>query len=144
MALMIIDYNRTLYDPDKDCLVQGALALLEALKKKEFTLVLVSRKEEGRSSRLSELGIEDFFSEILFVEEKSEQLFRAIRTRYIGQFCYVLGDYLYQEIRAGNMACAMTIHFKQGKFSDLKPQRLEDIPDAVVTDLSEVITHLAV
>lgn len=144
MTLMIIDYNRTLYDPEEDCLFQGALELLQALKKKEVTLVLVSRKEEGRSTRLSELGIEDFFSEILFVEEKNEQLFRAIRTRYPGQFCYVLGDYLYQEIRAGNQACAATIHFKHGKFAECVPESHEDIPDVVVTQLSEVLQHLTV
>lgn len=144
MTLMIIDYNRTLYDPEEDRLVQGALELLHSLKKKELFLVLVSRKEEGRGARLSELGIEHFFSEILFVEEKTEQLFCDIRARYPSQFCYVLGDYLYQEIRAGNLACAVTIHFKHGKFADCVPQGLEDIPNVVVTQLSEVLQHLTV
>lgn len=144
MTLMIIDYNRTLYDPEKDSLVPGALELLNTLQERALSLILVSRKEEGRSTRLSELGIEHFFSEILFVEEKTEQVFRAIRARYPSQFCYVLGDYLYQEIRAGNLACAVTIHFKQGKFAECEPEVLEDIPDVVVTQLSEVVQHLTV
>jgi predicted HAD superfamily phosphohydrolase YqeG len=144
MTLMIIDYNRTLYDPDNDCLVPGAFDLIQELFQRSFHLVLVSKKEEGRENRLAQLGIEPFFREILFVEEKSEQLFKAIRARYPGQFCYVLGDYLYQEIRAGNLAGAATIQFKSGKFADCKPEDLSDIPDVIVERLEDVLQHLTV
>ena len=87
MTLMIIDYHRTLYDPDTDALVDGAHELLTELKARDVLLVLVSRREGERDKRIQELGISSFFDEVLFVEDKTEQVFRYIRSRYPGQFC---------------------------------------------------------
>lgn len=142
MSLVIIDFNRTLYDPDTERLMEGAEAFLSGLTQKGATLVLVSKKEGSRETKLAELGIADLFTEALFVEQKTEALFREIIMRYGAEHNYVLGDYLYQEIRAGKLAGATTIHFKNGYFADLEPEHSSDVPDHVVTVLGGALQYI--
>ena len=141
-TLAIVDYNRTIYDPDADELIEGAETLLQRLRGKGVTLVLVSRREGGREDRLRQLGVAEFFSEILFVEQKTESLFRDIISRYARERNYVIGDHLYQEIRSGNLAGAHTIQFKKGRFAGLKPEGDTDVPHSVVVSLLDVLDYI--
>lgn len=144
MPLIIVDFNRTLYDPVRDDIIEGAREMLLALSKKGARLVLVSKKEpEGESGRrdaLKRMNIAHLFDNIMFVDEKNEELFSGlIRTYGIPiQQTYVIGDYLYDEIRAGNRCGAITIRYKQGKFAALVPKCLDDEPTATVERLTDI------
>ncbi len=140
--LAIVDFNRTLYNPDTGGLTEGALELLQSLKNCGIVMVLVSKIGDGREAMLEELGINDFFVEVFFVSEKTEALFQEIIARYQPTRAYVVGDHLHQEIRAGNAAGAITIHFRQGRFADLLPEGEFDAPRAVITRLVDALEYI--
>ena len=121
MKLAIIDFNRTIFDPETGGLIPGAQGALDALEQKKITLVLVSRREAGRNATLNELGISKYFAETVFVPEKTPELFEDIIRRYRTkpEETYVIGDYFPEEIHAGISIGAKTIRLKRGKFSDL-------------------------
>ncbi|MDB5237900.1 MAG: hypothetical protein JWM46_170 [Candidatus Kaiserbacteria bacterium] len=139
MKLTIIDFNRTVYDPDTGELVPGALALLQSLSAR-MPVVLVSRNEPGRGDIVSELGIASYFAEAIFTPAKSPELFLEImeRHRTHPQETLVIGDYITEEIMHGNKAGARTIRLKRGKFKDHTPKRPEEEAWRTVDDLSEI------
>ncbi len=139
MKLAIIDFNRTVYDPEAGMLIPGARAMLAMLKER-MTVVLVSKNEPGRDGALDMLGIRHFFAEVIFTEKKSAELFREIihRHRSSPGETYVIGDYIYEEITHGNVVGAKTIRFKNGKFAHCTPERAQEEPWQTVTALSEV------
>lgn len=141
MKLAIIDFNRTLYDPDTDNLMPGALELLMALAKRGVRMALLSRDVASRADLLERLGILDFFSETAFVPDKTGAVVRGIMERQEAtpEETYVIGDYIYQDIRAGNEAGAYTIQFKQGMLSDREPQTQYDVPRAVIHSLEDAV-----
>jgi len=140
MKTVIFDFNRTLYDPDTGALVPGVRELLDTLASNDYQLHLVSRFELGRTVALEELGIADAFKTTSFVSDKTETIGRLVANA--SGDSYVVGDYLYDEIRAGNRAGARTVWFKQGRFADLVPETSEDQPWRTVRDMSEVRTAL--
>jgi len=142
MYLAIMDYNRTLFDPDNNGLISGAVELLNGLKFLGATMILVSKNEPGREGRLYELGIVDFFEEVLFVDGKTEALFQEVIARYQAEKVYVIGDHPYQEIRAGNQTGAFTIQFKQGRFAKLAPEIDADKPDAEIVNLPDALKYI--
>lgn len=139
MKLTIIDFNRTVYDPDTGALVPGALSLLQSLSAR-MPVVLVSRNEPGRGDILNDLGIASFFSETIFTSAKSPELFLEImeRHRTHPQATLVIGDYISEEIAHGNIAGARTIRLKRGKFKGHMPKRPEEEAWRTVDDLSEI------
>lgn len=134
---IIFDFNRTLYNPETAALMPGALQLLEALRATGHTLYLVSKKEAGREAKPETLGINSFFTQMYFVEEKGEALKKIISASPTPVF--VVGDYLYEEVRIGNKLGAKTIWFKAGRFANLLPEEADDEPWRSVTSLEEVL-----
>jgi len=139
--LMIFDLNRTLYDPDTKTLMPGALDVLSACTDAGMPLALVSRKEPGRDVLLSKLGIDHLFVSTTFVEKKDADLFLSLMKRHgvEPQHTYIVGDYLYEEIRAGNSCGAKTIWFQNGPFVELLPEGPHDIPWRRIRSLSELM-----
>lgn len=144
MKLAIIDFNRTVYDPDSGSLTEGCRDFLEILRKSGIRMVLLSRNEGDRADILEKLGIADFFSEKNFVDEKTASVITSIieRAGVTAEDTFVMGDYIYQDIRAGNQAGARTIHYKRGKFAECEPKGSDDIPDHVVTDFSQALWYV--
>lgn len=144
MTLAIIDFNRTIYDPDTEELVTGAAEFLAALAKREICMVLLSRDVGGRLDILDRLGVKGFFSETVFVADKTAAVMRDVMERYgaTPKETFVVGDYLYQDIRAGNQAGAFTIQYKQGPLAGRGPQTPDDIPKAVVKNLIDAAAFI--
>ena len=142
MTLVIVDYNRTIYDPYTNVLMDGALEMLQGLKQKGCTLVLVSRGAD-REARLRELGLTELFAERLNVWDKTPELFKEIMARHPAEKTYVIGDHPYQEIRAGNLAGAFTIQFDQGVFADYAPESEADTPRVKIKKLEEALDRIA-
>lgn len=142
MSLAIIDFNGTLYDPFKDQLMPGAKDLLESLRKKGIAMVLVSKQMLEGGEDLGRLGIEEYFSEVAWVDQKTRAHFREIMERHGAkpEDTYVIGDYLASEIRAGVEAGAFTIHYKGGHRSALEENSIK--PDAVIDNLIDALQYI--
>lgn len=126
--LAVVDFNRTVYEPETGKLVDGALKALTSIKNADFVLYLVSRKETGRENILEKLGVKHLFTKVEFVKEKSISSFQKIiaKAKVCKGNIYFIGDYLYDEIRMGNQCGVKTVWFKHQKYADLKPQTPED------------------
>ena len=71
MKLLILDFNRTLFDPAKKQLFPGAIASLEALTKQNIPLVLLTTESPERVKQITALGLSVYFKTTLFVPEKT-------------------------------------------------------------------------
>jgi FMN phosphatase YigB (HAD superfamily) len=134
---IILDFNRTLFDPETAALLPDALELLQDLHKKGHTLHLISRLEPGRETTLESLGIQVFFTSIAFVDNKEKPMAEVIK-KAGGKCVYVIGDHLYGEIRIGNRLGAKTIWLKRGRFAGLMRTSLDDEPWRTVEHLKEI------
>lgn len=142
MKLAIIDFNRTLFDPEKRALISGAREGLMYLAEQGLTLVLVSRREGGRAALWKTLGIAGYFAETHFVEEKTKDLFEDILLRFdvSAEETYVIGDYLPDEISIGNSLGAKTIHVYANMHTILDNGGYTDVPWKVLCDWWEIRT----
>lgn len=134
---VIIDFNRTLYDPESGLVIDGALELLKYL----YTfadLYLVSRNEKERWQKFQDLGLEEYFKKIYFVEEKTQSLFEEIISETSKDHCYVIGDRIQEEIVIGNILGINTIWFKSGKFREYTPYHQNEFPKSTVERLIEI------
>ena len=132
---IIFDYNRTIFDPDTDNLYLGVLELLKKLSSK-YELFLISRNEPTRKKRLEELNIKNYFQKILFVNEKSKQVFEEIagNTKKV----IVVGDSISDEIKIGNQLGLTTIRLKRGKFATETPKDVYEIAQFEIANINEL------
>lgn len=133
---IIFDYNRTLYDPEMHSLYPEAAVLLRNLSQ-EHDLYLIGRNEPGRSNKLNELDIRQYFKKTRFVDQKTEKLFIEIITKD-QNIPFVIGDRVYEEITIGNKLGYRTIWVRQGKFSNEVPRNEAENPLFIVRNLSEI------
>jgi FMN phosphatase YigB (HAD superfamily) len=136
--VIIFDFNWTLFNPAAARLAEAAFDVLDTAKQKDYTLVMLAVAKPERSSLISSLGIEPYFSEINLVEGKSPAMFTDIATRYEADLAssYVVGDRAHREVLHGHTAGWRTIWLQAGKFASELP--VGYTPDYVVTSLSEV------
>ena len=139
----IIDFSRTLYDPDQGKLIGGAKELLNALQHKEYRMVLVSRTKDLQHEHLEHLGIRHFFCEIIITATKDEGMFSAIANDLGVDSAQVvaIGDKAQSEIVVGKKAGMKTIWFKSGKYAHELPTSGCE-PDAVVENSVDIIPYL--
>ena len=142
--LIIFDFNRTLYDPEAQCLIEGALPLLNAVQARQCCIALVSKREKQREDLVHALGIAEYFSHIHFVPTKTPEIMQQVvaHTGAAPHDTYLVGDHLHSDIRAGNEAGIKTIHVKQGAFATLTPRDHRDIPWRTVASLSDVTQYI--
>ncbi len=116
---LILDFNRTLFDPDTGALFPGVPELLEDIIKMR-RLYLYSKREGGRDTLVNDLGIGDFFQHVYFTDRKDAESIRAILEEHniAAKDCYVIGDLMTSELQAGHDAGVETIWVRQGKFAD--------------------------
>lgn len=132
---IILDYNRTIFDPETDALYPGVFDMLERLSA-THVLYLVSRHEPERLSRVEELGIAQYFQKTLFTGEKSKQLFSEL----VGEATDVLvvGDSIGDEIKIGNQLGFVTIRVKKGRFASLEPREPDEVATIEIADVTEL------
>lgn len=142
MALVILDFNGTIYDPERDGLIDGAKELLDELKRRHIPIVLVSKQALWRGGVLGDLGIADYFADVAFVDQKTGQQFLDIMQKHEAtpDQTFVIGDYLPSEIRAGNDAGAFTIHYRKGKLGEFDAASI--VPSATVEKLTDALLFI--
>lgn len=141
MQLIIFDFNRTIYNPETNSLVSGALEVLQHFSAKGIPMVLVSRDEGDRENILMRLGVSSFFEKTFFVREKSKELFLSLMHEYgtEPETTLVVGDYPASEILHGNAAGARTVRLKAGRFADYEPRTKEEEPWRTIYELHELL-----
>lgn len=135
--IIIFDFNRTLFNPDEESLFDGALEILDYLSNKSFTLILLGKGDQKRRNKIKALHIEQYFSEIHIVEEKSLSQLEKIANQS-GSVVYSIGDRIKKEIKLGNQFGFITIWFKNGKFSEEVPESKEEEPNHTISTLLEL------
>lgn len=143
---IIFDFNRTLYNPENGKLMQGARKILEELRDK-YKLGLVSFGEEERNAQILELGLNDYFSYITVVREKTTQTLLEFCNRFglKPEEVVIIGDRVKSEVTLGNSLGMTTVWLKSGKFSGEVPSGKTEEPDFTIENLEaieEIITKI--
>lgn len=140
--IIILDFNRTLYNPDNDKLEDYAISLLEYLSTRAI-LILIGKGTESRQDLIETLNIKQYFQKIIIVEEKNIEQLKAIKNQYTHiPIFYSIGDRVKKEIKLGNKMGFKTIWFKTGKFSSEVPQDEDERPWQTVTSLEEIKLYI--
>ena len=137
---IIFDYNRTLFDPETNGLYPGVFDILKELSSRH-ELFLVSRNAPERRVELAQLGIEQYFKTISFVEEKSQELFTKLAGS--AEKILVIGDSIADEITIGNMLGFTTIRMKQGAFGTQTPSHPIQVPTHEISTIADITRVIA-
>lgn len=139
MKILIFDFYRTLYNPEKEGLEKSSKKVLKTLLKSGFELCLVSQGKE-REDLIKKLNLEKYFSKILLSSEKSLEDFKKLVTGEVEKKAsFVVGDRVKKEIKFGNLLELKTVWLKKGKFADERPSDPTEEPDFVIEELEEVL-----
>lgn len=140
---VIFDFNRTIFNPNQDGLMEGATDLLNYLKEKNYRLSLLSKTNyPGREEQINALGIEKYFDDIIVTYgNKQESHFkRLIGAMKIESFeTIVIGDRVKSEILIGNQMGMRTIWLRKGKFKDEWPAGKNEKPDFIIYNLEQIL-----
>ena len=137
---IIFDFNRTLYNPDIEALMPNAVKVLLALKQAGYKMFLIGKGTTERVTLIHDLGLEQFFEEIIVKDEKDLQDFIRLKNAYSDHEFYSVGDRIKKEIKFSNQAGCKTIWFKNGKFALEEPTATEENPWKTITKLEELLT----
>lgn len=132
---IILDYNRTIFNPETDDLYPEVLDLLIKISK-NHELFLISRNEPQRRERLKDFDIANYFKQMLFVDNKSYEVFEEIAGK--SKNVFVVGDSISDEIKIGNQLGLITIRIKQGKFAKDIPRENDEQAKFEIANISEL------
>ncbi len=138
---IIFDWKRTLYDPDTKLLIDGAKEVLEALAKRDIPLVLIGKGGADMDEALDSLGVRKYFTEVHFVDAKSDELFEKYVPTDHPESTIVVGDRAQGEIAIGKRLGAKAIWVKSGQFS-VEPPFADAKPDQTVAEISEILEFI--
>lgn len=137
--VVIFDWLRTLYDPERQRLMPGALKLCLKLSANGIALIIISRGEPKRKKEIKESALAQYCLAISVEKEKSLRQFRRIVKRFpAGTPTFVVGDRVKEEIRMGNRLGLITIWLQKGKFRKEVPKNNAELPSFTIRDLGEV------
>lgn len=136
---IIFDFNRTLFDPESKQLFPGVLDMLSRLKN-DNRLILITRKEGQRENLIEELGLKQFFEQIILTEKKTLEAFSLLLDK--NGKTIVVGDRLVDEIAIGNTLGCTTIHLKQGKFADDQAAITPTFTIKTITEVLPILKNL--
>lgn len=139
---VIFDFNRTLYDPEKENLMEGARRLLNSLKKRGIKMALLSVTSSGeREQLIASLDLHSYFEETLVLtgtKKPGHFMELSQKLQLEPEKCLVIGDRIKQEIHSANQAGMKTCWLQRGKFKKEKPDNQEEKPDHTINNLHEV------
>lgn len=139
MKAAILDFSRTLWDPDKKVLVEGTAELLDLLKEHEVKLALISATQE--EARWEELKpIKQYFSVVKVIPKKSRELFEELVQGFgvAASEVLVIGDKIAAEIVLGKQLGMQTIWLRRGKHANTLPLTSEEEPHFTFFSLEEI------
>ena len=137
---VIFDFKRTIYDPELDKLLPGIKGVLKQLKKRGYSLFLISHGSYPKALiRKFELG--PYFDEILITENKSSEDFKKIisNNEIDTEISFVIGDRVRGEIKIGNSLGITTIWLRRGLFAEEFPLEPIEEPDFTIRSFREIL-----
>ena len=139
MPTVIFDYNRTIYDPDNDCLMPHAKQMLDDLKENRVKLFLIAKGDDERKKKIEQLGLVPYFERIIVNKSKSAEDYQSCKDTYPEETdFFAVGDRVKEEIRHANSCGITTIWFRNGKFANEKSENDLEKPKFTVQSLKEV------
>lgn len=136
IKLVIFDWKRTLFDPDRKKLIPGALELLKSIKNKEIPMILIGKGGGDMQEEVDRLKVRNYFQQIIFAEgDKDPQVFIPFMSKNNPKETILIGDRVRSELLIGNQLGATTIWVKQGKFAAEEPEVEEQQPNYTVLNL---------
>lgn len=140
---VICDFGYTIYDPETDQFLDGALKTIRLLHKKGLKLALMSRTKDPakRKKQIRELGLEKYFDFIEALPIHGIKEFSPIIEKFgfnIDEYL-VVGDRFTSEITEGNKAGMKTCRVLYGPEKDLEPKEEVEKPDYTISKLKEVL-----
>lgn len=142
--LVIFDWKRTLYDPDRKNLVEGAVDLLESIKSKNIPMILIGKGGEDMQQEVDRLEVRKYFKYIIFAEgEKDPQVFKDYISEDEPKDTILIGDRVRSELAIGNGLGVTTIWVKQGKFATELPENRNQEPAYTVDNLAECLNIIS-
>ena len=140
-CLIIFDFNRTLYCPEKQQLVDGAIAIIKALKLSGHRTSIVSSemRDADRTEKISELGLNLLADKVVIIEgnDKKEAFVECMEEfNTVAENCFVVGDYQEYDLLPARKLEFRTIWYRQGKFSDTFYPNF--IPEFTISKLNQI------
>src|SRR5665647_329455 len=131
--IIIFDFLRTIYDPDRNNFIDDALIVLNDLRK-ENRIVLYTSKEgdSNRIEKLQELSMDKLFDNVCLVENKNSETMKEIGLGYENKNVVVVGDRIKGEIKIGNQNGFVTVWFKNGKYANELPNKNDERPKYIL------------
>ena len=138
-GLIILDFNRTLFNPETNSLFFGVIEFLSSYSK-SYSLALIGKGDERRANLIEELDIKKYFKYFSLIEEKSEEDFLKclMEMKVDKKDTWSIGDRVKKEIMISNKIGIKTIWFRNGKFaSETATQEIEK-PNFTVGSFEEI------
>ncbi len=138
-GLIILDFNRTLYDPENKVLFNGVMEFLQDYSN-AYHLAIIGKGDEKRAALIDELGIRGYFGYINLIEEKEEKIFMdCIKGFKVNRSnIWSIGDRIKKEIAVSNRLGLNTIWFRNGKFAAELPETDSEKPLFIVNNFTEI------
>lgn len=139
-STVIFDWKRTLYDPDRKVLIDGAMELLSFIKKRNIPMILIGKGGEEMQREVKRLGVGNYFRQLVFVEgNKDPVAFLPFISQDNPKRTLIIGDRVRSELEIGRQLGVTTIWIKQGKFAAELPKNNSQKPDYIAGSLVECL-----
>lgn len=140
LKIIILDWKRTLYDPDRGILIDGARELLDLIKSCNIPMVLIGKGGDDMRLEVERLKVGKYFRKIVFAEgEKDPQVFAPFISEDDPKRTLFIGDRVRSEVGIGKSLGATTVWVKQGKFATEEPENNNQQPDYIVPSLKDCL-----
>ncbi len=138
--IVIIDFNRTVYNPDEKALFFGVPDTLSDLRNLGYKIILLTQTRMAERKKIVfDTGICEMVDEVFFVPLKRPDHFLFCIDDGVDVSCCVsIGDYIKTDIAYANIIGMKTIRIAGGKFSLCVPICDEEVPDYTVTNFVDV------
>lgn len=135
---IIFDWKRTLYNPDEKRLTEGSREVLDTLRDRGLSLVLIGRGENDMYAAVDQAGIEHLFDSITFASTKDDSLFIDHIPVDAPDTVLAVGDRAQKEVAFAKSLGAKAIWLRSGIFSEEMPLSGME-PDEVIEDIMELL-----
>jgi len=138
IKLIIFDFNRTIFDPEKNIIEKSTFGLLRTLLKNRIELALITTYNRKRLNKIKSLKLKDYFKIIIITKKKTKKKFKRLvkELKLKPKEIIIIGDCLEEEIRIGNSLRIKTIWLNNK--SQFRIKNKSCIPWITINNLKEL------
>ena len=139
MLTLLIDWNRTLYNPEKKTLYQDTIPFLQTVQD-ICTVYIISAGEIPDAYEQKKIILP--YTKNFIIEKKTKKLFSEIVKNAPKNTVIVVGDSITQEIRIANELGFTSFRILRGKYKNDTPTNKNEIPTYTTRSLKEMLHFL--